>query len=40
MVGGGPDPERVVALTRERCTVALAGNHDYGATGSVDPLRL
>ncbi len=40
MVGGGPDPERAVALTRERCTVALAGNHDYGATGSVDPLRL
>src|SRR5690349_8674392 len=40
MVGGGPDPARAVALTRERCTVALAGNHDYGATGSVDPLRL
>jgi predicted phosphodiesterase len=40
MVGGGPDPDRAVALTRERCTVALAGNHDYGATGSVDPLRL
>jgi predicted phosphodiesterase len=40
MVGGGPDPERAVALTRERCTVALVGNHDYGATGSVDPLRL
>ena len=39
MVGGGPDPERVVALTRERCAVALVGNHDYGATGSVDPLR-
>jgi Calcineurin-like phosphoesterase superfamily domain len=40
MVGGGPDPERCVALTRERCSMALAGNHDYGATGSVDPLRL
>jgi Calcineurin-like phosphoesterase superfamily domain len=40
MVGGGPDPERVVALTRERCAVALVGNHDYGATGSVDPSRL
>jgi predicted phosphodiesterase len=40
MVGGGPDPERVVALTRERCTVALVGNHDYGATGSVDTARL
>jgi predicted phosphodiesterase len=40
MIGGGPDPERVVGLTRERCTVALAGNHDYGATGSVDLQRL
>jgi predicted phosphodiesterase len=39
MVGSGPDPERVVAVTRERCTVALLGNHDYAATGSVDPLR-
>src|SRR6478609_8743774 len=40
MVGGGPDPERVVALTREHCRVALLGNHDYGATGSVEPERL
>jgi predicted phosphodiesterase len=39
MVGGGPDPEHVVGLTRERCAVALMGNHDYGATGSVEPLR-
>jgi predicted phosphodiesterase len=40
MIGGGPDPEWVVRRTRERCTVALLGNHDYGATGSVDPSRL
>ena len=40
MVGGGPDPDWVVRRTRERCKVALLGNHDYGATGSVDPLRL
>jgi predicted phosphodiesterase len=40
MVGGGPDPEYVVRRTRERCAVALLGNHDYGATGSVDPSRL
>jgi predicted phosphodiesterase len=40
MTGGGPDPERVVRLPRERCAVALLGNHDYGATGSVDPSRL
>jgi predicted phosphodiesterase len=39
MIGRGPDPERVVALTRECCRVALMGNHDYGATGSADPLR-
>jgi predicted phosphodiesterase len=40
MVGGGPDPEYVVRRTREHCTVALLGNHDYGATGSVEPSRL
>ena len=40
MIGGGPDPERVVELTRERCAVALLGNHDYVATGSVEPERL
>ncbi len=28
-----------MARTRERCAVALMGNHDYGATGSADPLR-
>jgi predicted phosphodiesterase len=39
MIGRGPDPEHAVTRTRERCTVALVGNHDYGATGSVDPLR-
>jgi predicted phosphodiesterase len=39
MVGGGPDPEHVVARTRERCAVALMGNHDYGATGSAELTR-
>jgi predicted phosphodiesterase len=39
MVGGGPDPEHVVARTRRECRVALLGNHDYGATGSADPSR-
>ncbi len=29
MVGTGPDPEYVVARTREHCRVALLGNHDY-----------
>ena len=36
MIGGGPDPEHVVARTRERCAVALMGNHDYGATGAAE----
>ena len=39
MIGRGPDPEEVVARTRERCAVALMGNHDYGATGSAEPTR-
>ena len=39
MIGRGPDPERVVARTRERCVVALMGNHDYGATGSAEHSR-
>lgn len=39
MVGAGPDPEHVVAHTRERCAVTLMGNHDYGATGSAEPTR-
>ena len=39
MIGRGPDPEHVVARTRERCTIALLGNHDYGATGSAEPER-
>ena len=37
MIGGGPDPDYVVARTRERCRVALMGNHDYVATGAVEP---
>src|SRR4051812_47213459 len=40
MVGGGPDSERGIAMTRERCRVALVGNHDYGAIGSVELSRL
>ena len=39
MTGRGPDPEHVVARTRERCAVALMGNHDYGVTGSAEPTR-
>jgi predicted phosphodiesterase len=36
MIGGGPDAADVVRRVRERCTVALMGNHDYGATGGVE----
>src|SRR3954447_7717981 len=39
MVGAGPDPDVVVTRTRERCSLALMGNHDYGATGSTEPTR-
>jgi predicted phosphodiesterase len=39
MIGGGPDPEHVVARTRACCTVALMGNHDYVATGAAEPSR-
>ena len=39
MIGRGPDPDYVVARTRACCAVALMGNHDYGATGSVEPTR-
>ena len=39
MIGRGPDPDHVVRRTRERCAVALMGNHDYGATGAAEPTR-
>jgi predicted phosphodiesterase len=39
MIGAGPDPEHVVSRTRDRCAVALLGNHDYGATGAAEPTR-
>jgi predicted phosphodiesterase len=37
IVGSGPDPVRVTELIRRYCAVALAGNHDYGVTGSRSP---
>jgi predicted phosphodiesterase len=39
MVGRGPDPEHVVARTRECCRVALLGNHDYDALRATEPPR-
>ena len=35
----GPDPEHVVARTRECCRVALLGNHDYDALRATEPPR-
>jgi len=35
MIGTGPDAAHVVSRIRSFCTVALLGNHDYGATGGV-----
>ena len=34
LVGSGPDAARVVAAVRAYCRVAIAGNHDYVATGA------
>jgi predicted phosphodiesterase len=39
LVGSGPDAARVVGMVRAYCRVALAGNHDHGATGKADPTR-
>ena len=35
-VGYGPDPGPVLALLRSHDTLAVAGNHDYGATGKIE----
>jgi predicted phosphodiesterase len=35
-VGYGPNPNECVDLLAERCTVLLAGNHDWGAIGLTD----
>jgi len=36
LVGYGPDPNEVVALVQESCTLTLAGNHDLAACGKLD----
>jgi diadenosine tetraphosphatase ApaH/serine/threonine PP2A family protein phosphatase len=36
VVGYGPRPNECCALVRERATVALCGNHDLAAVGSLD----
>jgi diadenosine tetraphosphatase ApaH/serine/threonine PP2A family protein phosphatase len=36
VVGYGPRPNECVALTRERSTVALCGNHDLAVIGTLD----
>jgi len=36
VVGYGPRPNECAALTRERCQLVLAGNHDLAVVGRVD----
>jgi predicted phosphodiesterase len=36
VVGYGPRPNECIALTRERATVALCGNHDLAVIGTLD----
>lgn len=36
LVGYGPRPNEVIALTRERAALGLLGNHDLGVLGRLD----
>ena len=37
LVGYGPDPGACLALLREHQLLAVAGNHDHAAIGTIDP---
>jgi predicted phosphodiesterase len=37
IVGYGPEPGECVRRLQERCSVCVAGNHDLGAIGKLDP---
>ncbi|MFC1915433.1 metallophosphoesterase family protein [Chloroflexota bacterium] len=37
IVGYGPDPHQCLELLRQYNHVCVAGNHDWGATGKIDP---
>ena len=36
IVGYGPDPSECAQLIRERCSLCIAGNHDWAAIGKID----
>ena len=36
IVGYGPDPSECVQVIRERCSLCIAGNHDWAAIGKID----
>lgn len=35
IVGYGPEPDRCVSVVRQRCQIAVAGNHDKALTGQT-----
>ena len=37
IVGYGPDPHRCIEIVQNRCSVCVAGNHDWAAIGKMDP---
>jgi diadenosine tetraphosphatase ApaH/serine/threonine PP2A family protein phosphatase len=36
IVGYGPDPHECIELLKNRCSVCVAGNHDWAAIGKMD----
>jgi diadenosine tetraphosphatase ApaH/serine/threonine PP2A family protein phosphatase len=36
IVGYGPDPHRCIEIIQNRCSVCVAGNHDWAAIGKID----
>jgi diadenosine tetraphosphatase ApaH/serine/threonine PP2A family protein phosphatase len=36
IVGYGPDPHECIETVQKRCTVCVAGNHDWAAIGKID----
>jgi diadenosine tetraphosphatase ApaH/serine/threonine PP2A family protein phosphatase len=36
VVGYGPDPHRCIEIIQNRCSVCVAGNHDWAAIGKMD----
>ncbi|MCX7726114.1 MAG: metallophosphatase family protein [Chitinispirillaceae bacterium] len=36
IVGYYPNPEECIKIVREKCSLSVAGNHDYAAVGRID----